>query len=110
MWREEHVRGDINLTKTLTAMLRFTNDSWSLGPPDGGFGWGNNNLGPIGQAWTQPGRVVIGKLSKIIGQTAVNDFTFSYSANRITITPADGDPGPTSAVERFDPDVLPTFR
>jgi hypothetical protein len=104
-WREEHVRGDINLTKTLTAMLRFTSDSWQLGPPDGGFGWGNNNLGPIGQDWSQPGRVVIGKLSKTIGQTAVNDFTFSYAANRITITPADGDPGLRQQLN----DTIPTF-
>ena len=105
LWREEHARGDINLTKTLTAMLRYTNDSWTLGPPDGGFGWGNNNLGPIGQAWSQPGRVVIGKLSKTIGQTAVNDFTFSYSANRITITPADGDSGLRQQLN----DTIPTF-
>jgi len=91
-WREENVRGDINLTKTLTAMLRFTNDSWNIGPNSNSF-WGDNNLGPIGEAWNQPGRVVIGKLSKTIGSKAVNDFTFSYSANRITITPAGTDPG-----------------
>jgi hypothetical protein len=91
-WREENVRGDINLTKTLTAMLRFTNDSWNIGPNSNSF-WGDNNLGPIGEAWNQPGRIVIGKLSKTIGSQAVNDFTFSYSANRITITPAGTDPG-----------------
>jgi hypothetical protein len=103
-WREEHVRGDINLTKTLTAMLRFTNDSWNIGPNSGGF-WGDNNLGPIGEAWNQPGRVVIGKLSKTIGQTAVNDFTFSYSANRISITPAGTKPG---LVQQLN-DTIPTF-
>jgi hypothetical protein len=103
-WREENVRGDINLTKTLTAMLRFTNDSWNIGPNSGGF-WGDNNLGPIGEAWNQPGRVVIGKLSKTIGSTAVNDFTFSYSANRITITPAGTNPG---LVQQLN-DSIPTF-
>jgi hypothetical protein len=103
-WREEHVRGDINLTKTLTAMLRFTNDSWNIGPNSGGF-WGDNNLGPIGEAWEQPGRIVIGKLSKTIGSTAVNDFTFSYSANRITITPAGTVPG---LAEEFNT-TIPTF-
>jgi hypothetical protein len=103
-WREEHVRGDINLTKTLTAMLRFTNDSWNIGPNSGGF-WGDNNLGPIGEAWNQPGRVVIGKLSKTIGSTAVNDFTFSYSANRITITPAGTDPGLVQELNN----TIPTF-
>lgn len=104
-WREENIRGDINLTKTLTAMMRFTNDSWQLGPPDGGFGWGNNNLGPIGQSWSQPGRIVMGKLSKTIGTTMVNDFTFSYSANRITITPAGTNPGLNKKLN----DSIPTF-
>ena len=104
-WREESIRGDINLTPSLRAMMRFTNDSWQLGPPDGGFGWGNNNLGPIGEYWTQPGRVVVGKLSKTIGTTMVNDFTFSYSANRITITPDGTDPGLDQKLN----DALTTF-
>jgi hypothetical protein len=103
-WREENIRGDINLTKTLTAMMRFTNDSWNIGPNSGGF-WGDNNLGPIGEAWNQPGRIVVGKLSKTIASTAVNDFTFSYSANRITITPAGTDPGLVKELN----DAIPTF-
>src|SRR6266705_125313 len=28
-WREENVRGDINLSKTLTLMLKFTNEAWT---------------------------------------------------------------------------------
>jgi carboxypeptidase family protein/TonB-dependent receptor-like protein len=103
-WREENIRGDINLTKTLTAMMRFTNDSWNIGPNSNSF-WGDNNLGPIGEAWNQPGRVVVGKLSKTIGNNAINDFTFSYSANRITITPAGTDPG---LVQQLN-DTIPTF-
>jgi len=104
-WREENARGDINLTKTLRAMMRFTNDSWVLGPPDGGFGWGNNNLGPIGEFWNQPGRIVVGRLSKTIGNSMVNDFTFSYSANRITITPDGTNPGLDQKLN----DTIPTF-
>ncbi len=105
-WREEHVRGDINLTKTLTAMLRFTNDSWNIGPNSNSNGfWGDNNLGPIAQAWNQPGRVVIGKLSKTIGNNAVNDFTFSYSANRITHHPCRTIPGLGQQLN----DTIPTF-
>jgi hypothetical protein len=104
-WREENIRGDINITKSLTAMMRFTNDSWQLGPPDGGFGWGNNSLGEIGQSWNQPGRVAIGKLTKTIGNSAVNDFTFSYSANKITIAPAGNNPGLNQQLN----DTIPTF-
>ena len=102
-WREESVRGDINITKTLRAMMRFTNDSWILGPPSGGFGWGNNPLGVIDESWDQPGRIVVGRLSKTIGTSAVNDFQFTYSANRITI--AQSNP---SLVKQLN-DAIPPF-
>jgi hypothetical protein len=102
-WREENVRGDINLTKTLTLMLKFTNDSWKIGPPSNGFGWGNNSLGVIDETWSQPGRIAGAKLSKTIGPNAVNDFQFSYSANRITINPTN------LALEQQLNDAIPTF-
>ena len=87
-WREENARGDINLSKTLTLMLKFTNDAWTLGVPSAGFGWGSNPFGVIDESWDQPGRIAAAKLSKTIGTSAVNDFQFSYSANRINIQPA----------------------
>jgi hypothetical protein len=90
-WREENVRGDINLSKSMTLMLRYVHDSWQIGPPTD-FGWGNNPLGVIGESWTQPGSIAVGRLSKTIGTTAVNDFQFSFSQNKITINPADSDP------------------
>jgi len=102
-WREESVRGDINLTKSLTLMLKFTNDSWNIGPPSGGFGWGSNALGVIDESWNQPGRIAAAKLSKTIGSNAVNDFQFSYSANRITIQPSN------LALEQQLNDAIPTF-
>jgi len=87
-WREENVRGDINLSKTLTLMLKFTNDAWTLGVPSAGFGWGSNPFGVIDESWDQPGRIAAAKLSKTIGSSMVNDFQFSYSANRINIQPS----------------------
>ena len=102
-WREENVRGDFNITKTLTLMLKFTNDSWQIGPPSNGFGWGNNNLGVIDESWSQPGRIAAAKLSKTLGSSAVNDFQFSYSANRITINPSN------LALETQLNNAIPTF-
>ena len=87
-WREENGRGDINLTKTLTLMLKYTNDSWTLGTPSAGFGWGSNPFGVIDESWDQPGRIIAAKLSKTIGSSTVNDFQFSYTDNRITIIPS----------------------
>jgi hypothetical protein len=102
-WREENARGDINLTKSLTLMLKFTNDSWKIGPPSNGFGWGSNSLGVIDESWNQPGRIAAAKLTKTIGASAVNDFQFSYSANRITIQPSN------LALEQKLNDAIPTF-
>ena len=102
-WREESARGDINITKTLTLMLKFTNDSWKIGPPSNGFGWGSNSLGVIDESWNQPGRIAAARLSKTIGPSAVNDFQFSYSANRITIQPSN------LALEQKLNDAIPTF-
>lgn len=84
-WREENIRGDVNLTKTLRLMLKFTNNAWTLGPPSAGFGWGNNPLGVIDETWDQPSRIAAARLSKTIGANVVNDFQFSYSANRINL-------------------------
>jgi len=102
-WREENARGDINLTKSLTLMLKYTNDSWQIGPPSNGFGWGSNNLGVIDESWNQPGRIVAAKLSKTIGSSGVNDFQFSYSANRINILPSN------IGLEQKLNDAIPTF-
>lgn len=86
-WREENVRGDVNLTKTMTLMMRYAHDSWQLGPPSAGFAWGNNALGQIDEDWIQPGTIAVGRLSKTFGSSMVNDFTFAFSQNKITIQP-----------------------
>ena len=102
-WREENVRGDVNLTKTLTLMMRYTQDAWQLGPPSAGFGWGNNSLGVIDESWVQPGKIATGRLSKTIGSTMVNDFQFSFSQNKITINPSN------LALEQKLNDQIPYF-
>jgi len=91
-WREDSFRGDVRLTKTLTLMMRYTNEAWTFGPSAvGNSGWGaDSGASQIQEAWSQPSRVAVGRLSKTIGTSAVNDFQFSYSANRINITQATG--------------------
>jgi hypothetical protein len=103
-WREDSYRGDIHLSKTLTLMLKYTYDSWSLGPPaTGSSGWGADaGASQIQEAWSQPSRIVVGRLSKTIGTSAVNDFQFSYSANAIIISQA------TQAAQALNT-VIPTF-
>ena len=103
-WREDSFRGDVRLTKTLTAMMRYTNESWTFGPSAvGNSGWGaDSGASQIQEAWSQPSRVAVGRLSKTIGTSAVNDFQFSYSANRINITQT------TQAAQALNT-LIPTF-
>ncbi|MCU1331496.1 MAG: Cna B-type protein, partial [Candidatus Angelobacter sp.] len=104
-FREDSVRGDINFTKSLTLMMKYTGDSWDFGPSAvGNSGWGaDSGASNIQETWSQPGRIAVGKLSKVFGATAVNDFQFSYSANRINISQAN--PAAAAALNS----AIPTF-
>ena len=104
-FREDSVRGDVHLSKTLTLMMKYTNDAWTFGPSAvGNSGWGvDAGASNIQERWSQPSRIAVGRLSKIIGSSAVNDFQFSYSANRINISQA------TPAAQEALNGVIPTF-
>jgi len=104
-FREDSFRGDVNLSKTLLLMLKYTADSWTFGPSAvGNTGWGADaGASQIQEAWSQPGRIAVARLSKVFGSTAVNNFQFSYSANRINI--AQATPAASQALNK----VIPTF-
>ncbi len=89
-WREDNFRGDVRLSNTVNLMVKYTNDAWTFGPSAvGNSGWGADaGASNIQERWSQPSRVAVARLSKVFGSTAVNDFQFSYSANRINITQA----------------------
>jgi carboxypeptidase family protein len=103
-FREDSFRGDIRLSKTLTLMLKYSNDAWTFGPSAvGNSGWGADaGASQIQEQWSQPSRIAVGRLSKIIGSSAVNDFQFSYSANRINISQT------TPAAQALNK-IIPTF-
>ncbi len=88
-FREESIRGDVNLTKSLRLMLRYLQDNNTFGPPaTGSSGWGaDSGTSLLSETWSQPSRIAVARLSKTIGTTAVNDFQFSFSDNRIIIAP-----------------------
>src|SRR5215472_10781530 len=104
-FREDSVRGDVNINKSTTLMLKYTGDSWNFGPSAvGNSGWGaDSGASNVQDAWRHPGRIAVAKLSKVFGASAVNDFQFSYSANRINI--AQSNPGAAAALNK----VIPTF-
>jgi Carboxypeptidase regulatory-like domain len=93
-WYESNVRGDYILNKSTTLMLKYTQEHWSQPAPSSpGVEWGDDSFPAVDSSWAQPSRIASVKLSHTIGTTAVNDFAFSYSGNRIYITTGGTDPG-----------------
>ncbi len=86
MWRQENVRVDYNLSKNNTFMGRFTQDSWTNNSYNAGY-WGEDTFPALNDNWIQPSKSIVGKWTRTIGTTMVNDAEFSYSNNRISITP-----------------------
>ena len=104
-YREDNFRGDVNLTSTLSLMMKYTGDSWVYGPSAvGQTGWGSDSgASQIQEHWSSPGRIAVARLTKLLGSRAVNSFQFSYSMNRIDISQAN--PSAAAALN----DLIPTF-
>ena len=86
MWRQENIRADYNLNKSNTIMGRFTQDTWTNNAYNAGY-WGEDPFPALNDNWAQPSKSMVGKWTRTIGTTMVNDAEFSYSNNRINITP-----------------------
>ena len=87
-------RGDYYLNKSTSLMLTYTQSHWSQPTPSIPNGeWGDTGFPAVDSSWAQPSRIAAIRLTKTLGPTAVNDFQFSYSGNRIYITQGGTDPG-----------------
>jgi hypothetical protein len=109
-WREENIRGDYNLTKSTTLMINFTNESWENplhGYGEGGL-WGDSNWPAVSDSWSQPSKMLVAKLTSTIGSNKVNDFAFSWGANRINITQAGDNPQLQQQIVSAMPLIFPT--
>jgi len=108
-WREDNVRGDYNLTKTTTLMINFTNESWVNplhGDGEGGL-WGDDAFPAVSDAWSQPSKMLVAKLTTTLGSNKVNDFAFSWSANRINISQAGDTPALQQTIVSQMPLIFP---
>jgi len=108
-WREENVRGDINVTKSSVLTLRYTQDAWTNlqhSDEEGGL-WGEQNYPSLSGNWSQPGYIAIAKLTTTIGTNSVNDFSFAWSANRINVTAGGDTPSLNTAIQQAFPYVYP---
>jgi len=108
-WREESIRGDWNITKKTTLMLKYTQDAWvnPLHADEAAGLWGDSDFPALSDTWNQPGKISVAKLTTTISNTAVNDFQFSWSGNRITVSRAGDTPALNDQINAAMPRLFP---
>lgn len=87
--RQEQIRGDYQVTRNMSVMVRYTQDKWENPAPNyGGEGglWGDDGLAVVDSNWSQPSKSLAIQVTNSFGTTMVNQFQYSYSNNRIYIT------------------------
>src|SRR4030095_3551144 len=105
-WRQENLRVDFNLTKSHQLMFRYTQDKWDNPAPVLGY-WGDDAFPQLESNWSQPSKSIIGKLTSTIGTRMINTVGFSYSNNRIEITPGGSDAGLAETLSNDFPTLFP---
>lgn len=90
-FREENVRIDYTVNSTNKIFGRYTQDSWSNPTPILFSNlWGDDAFPTVESSWSQPSKQAAFKLTTQLSSTAINDVSFSYSANRIIVDPGAG--------------------
>ena len=86
-WRQEHGRIDYTVNSQTRLMVRYTQESWTNKSPSAEETlWGDDPFPAVDSNWSQPSRSLTAQLARNIGAASVNTLSFSYSANRITVT------------------------
>jgi hypothetical protein len=104
-WRQESIRMDYQIGSGWTLFGRYTQDHWSQPYPSTLGFWGDDSYPSVESSWIQPGYQATIRLTKVFGNSAVNDFQVSYAANRITAARAGTNPGLNDQIAKvFSPD------
>ena len=93
-WREELFRLDHNFTPNVKATFRYIHDTWSTTTTVPQWGFIQNSFPTIQTKFVGPGLDMVARVSHIISTTFVNNLTFSYTTDHITLTDVNG-PGAT---------------
>ena len=86
-WRQEHGRIDYTINSQTRVMVRYTQENWTNKSPSAEETlWGDDPFPAVDSNWSQPSRSLTAQLARNIGAASINTLSFSYSANRITVT------------------------
>lgn len=83
--RQDSIRGDINISKKMNLLVKYTNETWTHGNAAGNF-WGDSPFPTLSSDWDQPSHSFAVKLATTLSSSAVNEFQFSRAGNDIKIT------------------------
>src|SRR5436309_2912794 len=83
--RQDSIRGDINISKKMNLLVKYTNETWTHGSAAGNF-WGDTPFPTLSSDWDQPSHSFALKLATTLSSTSVNEFQFSRAGNNIFIT------------------------
>jgi hypothetical protein len=108
-WRQENIRLDYEATAANRIMVRYTQDTWTNNAPNN-FGnlWGDDPFPAVDSNWDQPGKSFVASLNQTLGSKAVNSLTFSYSANKITVTRGGTQPELNGTINSLIPTIFPS--
>jgi len=104
--RQDSVRGDINISKKMNLLVKYTNETWTHGNAAGNF-WGDTGFPTISSDWNQPSHSFAVKLATTLSSTAVNEFQFSRAGNNIKISTNKGGEALNSDIASKFPTVFP---
>ena len=107
-YRQENARADFNLTRNHVITFRYTQDTWTNPAPIANGYWGDDAYPALESNWAQPSKSIIGRLTSTIGSNLINSVQFSYSNNRIIITPGGTDPGLAAKLNTDFPTLFPS--
>jgi hypothetical protein len=85
-WREELVRIDQNFSDTERFFFRFIHDSWNTVTPTSL--WSGDGFPTVGTNFVGPGVSLVAHMASNITPKLLNEFTFSYTADHIFLTPS----------------------
>ncbi|HYX30550.1 MAG TPA: carboxypeptidase regulatory-like domain-containing protein [Pyrinomonadaceae bacterium] len=104
--RQDSIRGDINLTKKMNLLVKYTNETWTHLNASGNF-WGDSPFPTLTSDWDQPSHSFAVKLATTLSSTAVNEFQFSRAGNDIKITTSPSSQALNSDIASKFPTVFP---
>jgi len=104
--RQDSIRGDINLSKNMNLLIKYTNETWTHLSAAGNF-WGDSPFPTLSSDWDQPSHSFAVRLASTLSSSSVNEFQFSAPATILGSRPT---PAVRHSIMRLHRSFQPSFQ